>query len=173
MNKGEREELRRLLRSRFKVLRADVAARKAELQKELQAQIVAEYAAMDKMYDEVQFAVGQAADEANRKINDLCRELYGREIWGERHDRRMIAVTDLPKPGLNERAQRRRAGEAEIETRVTAALLQLDRRENELLMELATSALESAQAREFFDRIPAVTELVPAYRLAEITGDAP
>lgn len=170
MNKGEREELRRLMRARFKVLRADVSARQAELQVELEHQIADEYAAMDKAFDDAQYKVKLAVDEANRVANDVYRELYGREAWGDKHDRRIVVAQDAQKPGIQERAQRRRSGLAEIEARVKKALLELDRRENELLTELATSALESTAAKEFFGRIPSASELVPAYRLQEITG---
>lgn len=169
MNKGEREELRRLLRSRFKVLRADVAARQAELEAELSQQIEAQFAAEDKAYDDALFQLGLAVDEANRKANDLGRELWGREKWGEKHDRQLVSHAMIPKPGVAERHRLHQQGRLDIETRVKRALLELERQENELLTELATSALESAESRAFFARIPSVTELVPAYRLQELT----
>lgn len=171
MNKSEREELRRLLRSRFKVLRADVAARQAELEVELEQQVENEYAAMDKAYDDAMYQIRLAVDEANRKANDVGRELWGRERWGEKFDRQVIWSKGVDKPGVNERRQRMHIGRVEIERRVKTALLELDRQENELLTELATSALESAEAVAFFVRIPSATELVPAYRLRAITGD--
>lgn len=168
MNKSEREELRRLLRSRFKVLRADVTARQAELEVELGKQVEAEFAAGDRAYDDAMYKIGLAADEANRQVNNIGRELWGREEWGEKHDRRLISVGRIEKPGKAERLRSTIVGQAEIERRVKTALLELDRQENQLLTELATSALESAEGREFFNRIPSVTELVPAYRLREL-----
>lgn len=170
MTKSEREELRRLLRSRFKVLRADVAARQAELEVELSAQIQAEFAASDKAYDDASYQLRMAVDEANRKANDIGRELYGPDEWGVKNDRVLIQSFALPRPGKAERFHRTNQGRTDIERRVKAALLELDRQENELLTDLATSALESTEAREFFNRIPSATELVPAYRLREITG---
>jgi hypothetical protein len=169
VNKGEREELRRLLRSRFKVLKADVQARKAELEVELGRQLDAEFAASDKAYDDAEYRIKLAADEANRVANDIGRELWGRDEWGEKYDKPIIACAKIDKPGRRERWERTNKGRVEIERRVMAALLQLDRQENELLTELATSALESAEAKQFFNRIPSVTELVPAYRLRELT----
>lgn len=169
MTKAEREELRRLLRSKFKVLRADVAARKAELEADLTRQVEAEFAASDKAYDDAMYQLRMAADEANRKANDIGRQLWGREKWGEKHDRQIITTAAIDRPGKTERWQRTNQGRADIEQRVKAALLELDRQENELLTDLATSALESAEARAFFQRIPSVTELVPAYRLRQIT----
>lgn len=170
MNKSEREELRRLLRSRFKVLRADVAARQAELEVELHQQIEAEFAAGDKAWDDAMYQIRLAIDEANRKANDIGRELWGREKWGVKYDRELVGLrVAVDNPGVRERGRRFRQGQDEIDRRVKAALLELERQENQLLTDLATSALESAEAREFFDRIPSVTELVPAYRLRELT----
>lgn len=169
MNKTERAELRSLLRARFKLLRTDVSARKAELEAELQQQVEAEFAAGDKAYDDAMYQLQLAVDEANRKANDIGRQLWGAEKWGEKHDRVIVTAKEIPKPGKNERWQRMNEGRAEIERRVKAALLELERQENQLLTDLATTALESTAAKEFFGRIPSVTELVPAYRLKEIT----
>jgi hypothetical protein len=171
MNKTERTELSRLLKTQFKLLRADVAARKAELQAQLEQQVADEYAAADRAYDEAMFAIGLAKDEANRKINDIGRELYGREVWGDKHDRTLVTVAEFPRPGKRERQERRREGEADIERQVAAALLELQRQESELLVKLLTSALESADAQAFFAQIPKASDLVPAYRLKQIAGE--
>lgn len=170
MNKGEREELRRLLRSRFKVLRTDVKARQAELEVELAAQVEAAFAASDRAYDDAMYKLGLAVDEANRAANDIGRELWGAERWGLKHDRGIVAIVNpIGRPGTHERRQRTTEGRTEIERRVAQALLELDRQENQLLTDLAISGLETTEAREFFNRIPSVTELVPAYRLRELT----
>lgn len=169
MSKAEREELRRLLRSRFKVLQGDVAARQAELEVELGQQVEAEFAAADRAYDDAMYRIRLAVDEANRTANDIGRELWGRDKWGDKHDRKVVVALPIDRPGNGERHQRTVEGKAEILRRVKAAMLELDRQENQLLTELATSALESADARAFFARIPSVSELVPAYRLRELT----
>lgn len=169
MNRTERDELRRLLRARFKLLRTDVAARKAELERELQEQIAERFAHLDKAYDDAMYQLKLAVDEANRKANDIGRELWGREKWGAKHDRTVVQAKMIDKPGVGERVEMHRLGRSEIDRRVKDALLRLERQENELLTELATSALESVQARQFLGRIPSVTEMVPAYRLKEIT----
>lgn len=168
MNKSEREELRRLLRARFKLLRSDVAARSAELELELSEQIKARHAQRDREYDDAMFRLQQVVDEANRAANDIGRDIHGKEVWGVKADRTVISCTGIGKAGVRERAQAQTSGQKEINNRVRSALLELERQENELLTELATSALESAEAREFFARIPSVSELVPAYRLKEL-----
>lgn len=169
MNKTERDELRRLLRARFKLLRTDVAARQAELETELEAQIEAEFAAGDRTYDELMYKLKLAVDEANRVANDIGRELWGLEKWGVKTEKQIVTAQDIPRPGKNERWQRKNQGRIEIERQVRAALHELERQENELLTELATSALQSTEAQAFFARIPSVSQLIPAYRLKEIT----
>lgn len=52
---------------------------------------------------------------------------------------------------------------------IDARRVELERREVTLLEELAVGTLESAEARDFLARIPTVGELVPSYRLAQIT----
>lgn len=165
MTKAERDELRRLLRGRFKMLRSDVAARRAELEEELRVQVEQHFAAMDKAYDDAMYQLRLAVDEANRKANDLGRQLHGVETWGAKFDRQIVQCQLIPKPGLVERNTMLTRGHAAIENRVRKALLELDRQENELLTDLATSALESAEAKAFFERMPTVSELVPAYRI--------
>lgn len=169
MNKTERDELRRLLRARFKLLRTDVAARQAELEAELNQQVEAEFAAGDRTYDDLMYRLQLAVDEANRVANDIGRELWGLDKWGMKVEKTIVVAKDIPKPGKTERWQRLNEGRIEIERRVTAALRELERQENELLTDLATSALESAEAKAFFSRMPTVSELVPSYRLKEIS----
>ncbi len=171
VNKTEREELRRLLRARFKLLRSDVAAREAELHNELDKQINDRFAAADKEHADRMDQLRAIADEANRAANDIGRDYLGVEKWGARSDAAMVRlISGLPNEAAEKKQAARRSGKLEIEERVRAALLELQRQENDLLTELATSALESAEAKNFFNRIPTVSELVPAYRLKEVGG---
>jgi hypothetical protein len=157
VNKSERTELRGIIRRRMKVLRADIEARRRELYLDIDSQLEREYEADLKKWDDLQFIIREAIDEANRKINDLYRQHYGRETWGEKHDKHMQV----------EKMQRR----AQVDSTVASAFVELDRREADLLEELATGALESAEARDFLARIPKVSELVPASRLEELTAN--
>lgn len=168
MNKTEREELRRLLRGRFKMLKADVAAREAELTQALQRDVEEQFAAMDRAYDDAMYRLQLAVTEANRVANDVGRGLFGLDSWGTKTDKAMVSCQSMPKPGQRERREAMMRGMAEIERRVKTALRELDRQEYELLTELATSALESSEAKSFFARLPTVSELVPSYRLGEI-----
>jgi hypothetical protein len=170
VNKTERDELRRIIRARFKVLRCDVEQRKAELHAELEASITAQFAAQDKQWADAKFLIEEAAREANRKANDVLRSLNVEDgRYDPRNEYSVISArsVDHVMP-TRERAALSRQGVRDIEAKVKAALLELERREVDLLAELATTALESAEARAFMVRIPTVSELVPASRFAEI-----
>lgn len=173
MNKTERDELRRVVKARFKLLRSDVEQRKAELQLELEAAVVARFEADDKRWDDTLYLVQEAAREANRKANDLYREFFGPDEWGAKTDQEVIGARMVAKP-THERGMLLKRGYAEIEAKVKAALYELERREVEVLEKLAVTALESMDAKAFMDRIPTVSELVPASRLfAAIGGSQP
>jgi hypothetical protein len=169
MTKSERDELRRIIRQRMKVLRADVSARQAELVAELDQRLTAWYAADLKAYNDVAYLVGEAVREANRKVNDLWRAYYGPDKWGVDADRPIVGAQPVAGPS-QDRSTDRRTGIAQIEAQVRAALVELERREVALMEELAVGALESAEARDFLGRIPTVAELVPASRIAALTA---
>lgn len=170
MNKTDRTELRGIIRRRMKVLRADIEARRRELYLQIDNQLERDYEADLKRWDDLQFLVQQAVDEANRKANDLYREHYGREKWGEKYDRPVVTA-DKPKGPARERQTEKTKRRAEVDSTVANAFVELDRCETDLLEELATGALESAEAKDFLARIPKVSELVPASRLEELTAN--
>lgn len=170
MNKTERIELRGIIRRRMKVLRADIEARRRELYLDIDAQLDREYEADVKQWDDLQFLVGQARDEANRKVNDLYRQHYGREVWGDKADKALVSV-QAPAGPKRERTIEKTQRRARVDATVAAAYVEMDRREADLLEELATGALESAEAKEFLARIPKVSELVPASRLEELAAN--
>lgn len=167
MNKTERDELRRLIRARFKVLRSDVEQRKAELITELDQEIAARFADVDKRWKDAMFVIEKIRLEANGQINQVYRDLIGKDEYGTAMDHNLVTIRHIGQPH-NNRGHMRNVGIQRIEARCKAALLELERREVELLSDLATSALESTEARTFMGRIPTVTDLVPAARLREI-----
>lgn len=167
ITKGERTELRSLIRQRFKVLRADVEQRRAELLAELETRIGARYAEDDKNWSDAMYLIEEAAREANRKANDILRglSLDGLDLDGR--DYNVVRATPLTKP-TRERVQIHREGAARIGAQIQSALLQLDRQEADLLTRLVAGALESEEARAFLGEIPTVSALVPADRLLEL-----
>jgi hypothetical protein len=170
MNKSERTELRGIIKRRMKVLGSDIEARRRELYLDIDAQLNREYEADVKRWDDLQFIIGQTVDEANRKLNDLYRQHYGREVWGEKADKHLVSA-GAPESPQRERFNEKKNRRAKVDATVAGAFVELDRREADLLEELATGALESAEARDFLSRIPKVSELVPASRLEELTAN--
>lgn len=169
ITKSERAELRSLIRQQFKVLRADVAARQAELVAELEARIAAKYADHDKAWTDAMFLIKEAVNEANRKANDILRDVMPDRYTDVSKEYEVVQARQIAKP-TQERTELRRHGTARIEAQVKAALLQLDRQETNLLARLVTGALESDEARAFLGEIPTVSALVPADRLLELVG---
>lgn len=168
MTKAERQELRVVIRARMKVLRADVAARVAEMDEELEEQIEAKYHEEDArraaLLDQVQHAIAAA----EREVTDLLKD----EPVGVSVHRPVRLGVAWPHTGIrwpdDGRDIMRRNGRATLEERRRKALLAIDRQEADLLQALAVDALESEAATRFLGSIPQVGELVPAFRLAEL-----
>lgn len=168
MTKGERQELRVVIRARMKVLRQDVAARVAELDTELDEMVEAKFHDEDArraaILDRVQDIMGVAEREATDLLKaepvgvSIARPLRLGVAWP--HHR-----IKWPDDG---RDLMRRDGKATVEERRRKALLAIDRQEADLLQALAVDALESDAATAFLGSIPTVGELVPAFRLAEL-----
>lgn len=167
MTPGERRDLRAVVRQRIKVLRADVAQRRMELLAEAEARLVERYREQDKQVEDLNFRIAEITEQASREITDL--------IIAHRGDADGVSIrrpVRLGAPKLSayteDRAQFHRAMVAGVEAQVKTALLDLDRREADLLESLALSSLETQAARDFLAAIPTVGELVPAARLREI-----
>lgn len=166
ITKGERAELRSLIRQRFKVLRAEIEVRRAELEAELDSRIVAKFSNDDKAWGDAMFLVEEAAREANRKANDILRGVIG-DAYPKDSDHSIITARTINQP-KHERNVLRTQGMSRIAAQVKTANLQLDRQEADLLTRLVAGALESEEARSFLGEIPTVSALVPADRLLEL-----
>jgi hypothetical protein len=166
ITKGERTELRALIRQRFKVLRAEVEARRAELAVELEERVAAKFAEEDKRWADAMFLIDEAAREANRKANDVLRGLDIDAVDTSK-EYSIVSNRGITKPAT-ERNVMLRNGAKRIDAQVKAAYLQLDRQEAELLTRLVANGLESDEARAFLGEIPTVSALVPADRLLEL-----
>jgi hypothetical protein len=169
ITKGERTELRSVVRHQFKVLRGEILQRKAELIAEAEQRIGQRFAARDKKRSDVEWRIREIALAADREIADLVKnaeeDATGPSLLG-----RIRGWTDAPMVHWadDSRGDMRRAVHAEIDARVKDAQLRLDRQEADLLQNLALGALESEEARAFLGSIPKVSELVPGDRLAEL-----
>lgn len=165
INKGERAELKFIVRQQFKVLRNELEQRELEMLAEVETQIVQKFAGDDQTWAALQHAVHEAVMAANRQINDALRE-HGYTEHGP-SERMWVGTPPMRQP-QEKRTELRVHAHAKIKAQVRGGRLELDRREADLLRTLAVGALESDDAQAFLASIPSVGELVPAARLAEL-----
>jgi hypothetical protein len=167
INARERQELRAVVKSQFKVLRGEVEQRKAELAAEAAEQVRRRYATTDKQVDDLNWKIEQIIDQANKDIRDAVKGAQndsdaGKWTWtGAVHAPRVTYQRE-------DRWALQNALTSGIDAQAKDALLRLQRQEADLLQQLALGALESDEARAFLRTIPSVAELVPASRLKEI-----
>lgn len=166
ITKSERAELRTLVRQQFRVLREEVVARQSELIAQSEREVTEKYAERDAAWEDVLHEVGEAEREANRRVNDaLYRHGFVQRSSSERS---WVSINLKDQPPDGGRMELRREAQARIRAKVSAALMELNRREADTLRDLAIGALESEEARAFLTSIPTVGDLVPAVRLAEL-----
>jgi len=164
---GERRELRSVVRAQFKVLRAEVEQRRAELNAEAEHQLMVRYRDEDKQMDDLNWRVSQIVSQASNDIEDLLKQAGIEQnggVW------RSYAPMSAPKftRKSEDRKQLHAALISGITAQVKQANLTLDRQEADLLRALAADAIESDAAKQFLGRIPTVGQLVPSARLREI-----
>lgn len=162
ISRTERAELKTIVRSQFKVLRQEIEQRKAEVIADAEHQIADSYADEDERWSRAASLAHEAVLEANLKVNAAYRELI------PEHAESLYVVGRLPARPARKRVMLRQEAAARIGAQVEGALLRLARQEADLIRDLAMGALESAEARQFLASIPAVSELVPVARLAEL-----
>lgn len=165
ISKTERTELKSIVRGQFKVLRAEIEQREAELLAELETEIAQRFSEEDDAWATVQHRIHEAVMAANREVNNA---LYEAGFQTKGHTERLWVQSPAIAQPVNDRQALRMEGAKHIRARVKGAGLRLDRQEADLLRTLAIGAIESEEAREFLTAIPTAAELVPAARLREL-----
>jgi len=170
ITKGERTELKSVVRQQFKVLRTEVEQRRAEMAAGITEAVRDKYSDEDGHRAAVTDRIAEIVRAAEREITDYmiaqapdCGVTINQPV-------------SLSLPRINwpqdDRHGDRQSATKQLDASVKAALLRLDRQEADLLRTLAVDAIESEDALRFLSNIPTVGELVPADRLAEImAGD--
>lgn len=166
---GERRELRSIVRGQFKVLRAEVKRREAEMTLEVETELALRYREQEADVQAAREEAAKVLGAARREVAVLGRALQEKypdlAVGVERHSSSGLSTTN------SNRAQVHRALMAAIPVRVGDAMLQLDRDEIRLLRALSEGVLESSEARGFLGQIPTVGELVPTARVRELLGE--
>lgn len=166
ISKGERDELRRVVRTDFKVLAEEMTIREAEMQADIEQRIATRFLPSDEAIAAAEREAAAVVSDANVAIAAVMAEL-AKNADGYTIDwQRLAAPRILAMPV--KRQEMRRAALAELRARVVGAKAKVHRQEADLLKSLASGALESEEARSFLAAIPSVAELVPAARLAEL-----
>lgn len=174
ITKGERTELKSVVRNQFRVLRDEVLQREAELVADIDKEIAERWADRDVILSKVEEKLQALADEANTALRTYIAEVdpeRSLEIHGFRAPEARHRVEDS-----QQRMRLRAAAVSDLRARVGSANTKLGRQEADLLRTLAIGSLETDEARGFLNGIPSVAELVPASRLQEIEaglGDDP
>lgn len=165
ITKGERTELRSIVRQQFRVLRSEVVQRQLEMAAQVETDLAERYADGDAAWQGIMHEIHEATLEANRRVNDALNNA-GFQVKGN-YERVFISCAPIQQP-TQDRMQLRHLAQTRIAAQVKAALLRLEREEADLLRTLAVGAIESDEARQFLERIPTVGELVSVARLAEL-----
>jgi hypothetical protein len=172
MNKGEREDLQRLVRQREKVMKSAAKQRSAELLADFENQMGQEYS-FDQ--DETWAAAAKSAEaevaKAQERVTARCRELgipqqfapslalrwchrgHGNSVKDRREELRRMAVTQI----------------AAIERK---AVVQIEVSCLKAQEHIAIAGLTSAAAKQFIDGLPSVETLMPAPSFNELAGEA-
>lgn len=172
MNKGEREDLQRLIRQREKVLKSAARQRSAELLADFENQMGSEFSFDD---DAVWAqAANEAAieiEKAQKIIAKRCRELGIPDRFapnlemGWRH-RGYDNLVDKRKIEL------RRIATTRIEAIEQKAVADIEMNCLKAQEQIALAGLTSDAARGFIEALPSIETLMPALDYSEIAGDA-
>lgn len=166
ISKGERDELRRVVRGDFKALASEVDVRRAELIAEIELRVAERFKASEAVIAEAETVIDAMVTDCNTRIVEA---LHGVQESCEGYE---IRWSPLTRPMIHfvrqNRDELRRAMLADLDARVAQARATMLRQENDLLKKLASGALESDAARAFLAEIPTVSALVPSSRLAEL-----
>lgn len=164
----ERRELRTVVRMRLKVLRAEVAAREADLTQEMERRLVERYRGDDEQNTAFRNDVKKIQTKANEqlaKLKERYEDRFSGGRWNSTGDDFSMPYT---RRSTEDRQQLRKALLAGIQAELRAAKVALDRQEADLLENLSLDALQTSAARAFLEALPKAVELVPSQKLREI-----
>ena len=172
ITKSEREDLQRLVRQREKVLKSAAKQRSAELLADFENQMGQEYAFdQDEIWQQAVASVQPVIAKAQKTIAARCRELgiperFAPSLKLDWHSRGYDNIIDKRKAELPRMAQ------TQIEAIERKAVVEIETSCLDAQTQLAIAALSSDAARQFIERLPAISDLMPSLSYAEIAGEA-
>jgi hypothetical protein len=169
MTKSEREDFRRLINNREKVLKTAAKQRSAELLAEFEQQVASEYSYnQDHIWEKAVAAAGAAVAEAQAIVEKRCEELgiparFAPSIrlnWRERGEHAIKdRVVELRKVAATRIAAIEKAACSQIELQCLNAQT-----------EVLGHGLSSPAAREFLQQLPPINTMMPALDFSQIEG---
>jgi hypothetical protein len=168
LSRAERTELQGIIRRNFRVARSGVDQRKAALMADFEEALAREWEPLDTYWQEVVQEAERAVEKVNRRVQQRFAEMGWPQEWAPH------GYFGMSYRGENQlaarRAELRRVAQTRADDEARKAKLVLERKEVELLTELATSALTSAAAQQFLSQIPDLVELMPPLSVEELPG---
>lgn len=167
MTPSERRAVSAVLKQQMRILRADIEERKAELVAEAEHRLMERYRDQDRAVSDANEAIRDILTRAQDDINRVFVGLRDNEVGVVLRRAPQVTCTGIGTSS-EDRNQLHRALVTGIDMQVKSALLDLERKEADLLRQLALNSIETDEARQFLENIPKVAELVPSRRLMEI-----
>ena len=167
MTKSEREDLRRLIKEREKVMKAAAVQRSAELLAEFEQQMASVYSYdQDEVWKQATEVALLAVAEGQQQIAARCEELgiparFAPGISLDWHGRGENAIRAR-------RVELRLVAKARIAAIEKAACTQIELRCHDAQSRILAHGLSSAAAIEFFDALPNVEALMPPLEMTSV-----
>jgi hypothetical protein len=172
MNKGEREDLQRLVRQREKVLKSAAKQRSVELLADFENQMGSEFAFDDdSVWTKAAEAAKREVAKAQAQVAARCRELG----IPDRFAPSLTVHWNARGYGIQiekRKAELRRMARARVEAIEQKAVVEIELSCLDAQTLIATAALTSDAARAFIDKLPPIEALMPKLTYGEIAGEA-
>lgn len=147
LSKSERNELTRIVKARFKLLRAQAKARIAEIVAAEKRAEQAQHEELIQKYQDEAKPILEQMGELQRELNDILNRAREDGLGGD--GQRFYAYDRYDRAGIYD-----------IDARTKLVVTEIERVELEKLEELLTSELQSSTAQAFLGTIPSIESLV-------------
>jgi hypothetical protein len=168
LNKSEIASLLQILRANVKGAKAAILSRAADLKAAYEIQLDTMYPPSGDPVWNAEYEAALAACEPHiRRIEQRCVEL---------------CIGTKFRPGLNPpswsyggqqlfkelRTERRRVAHAQIDAKLKADAEEVERRSNQMQLEILSNGFVTDAAKAFLDKLPTIDQLVPPLRAEEL-----
>lgn len=167
----ERRELRSMVRAQMKALRSDVEQRRASARTEIDKHLHDRFQTEEARLQDLRDLASAIAAEATQKLSEAIDAFEAVSVggdWGYRGRDYLRFNAPSFSRNISGRSSLEQRLVRSVDSEVRKAKWDIDRKEADLLRELAIDSLKSDSALEFIANFPTVEELVPGQALREI-----